>query len=63
MRKLGILVLCVVLIASFSGLATAKTLKIGTMSPLTGPYAQDGTYIVQGVKTAVKVFEASGGVP
>jgi branched-chain amino acid transport system substrate-binding protein len=63
MRKLGILVLCVVLIASFSGLATAKTLKIGTMSPLTGPYAQDGTYILQGVKTAVKVFEASGGVP
>jgi len=63
MRKLGILALCVVLIACFSGLATAKTLKIGTMSPLTGPYAQDGTYILQGVKTAVKAFEASGGVP
>ena len=63
MRKLGILALCVVLIACFSGLASAKTLKIGTMSPLTGPYAQDGTYILQGVKTAVKVFEASGGVP
>jgi len=63
MKKFGIFVLCIALIAGFSGMATAKTLKIGTMSPLTGPYAQDGTYILQGVKTAVKVFEASGGVP
>jgi branched-chain amino acid transport system substrate-binding protein len=62
MKKLGIVVLCIVLIASFSGMATAKTLKIGTMSPLTGPYAQDGTYILQGVKTAVNVFEAGGGL-
>ncbi|MCG6911772.1 MAG: branched-chain amino acid ABC transporter substrate-binding protein [Deltaproteobacteria bacterium] len=63
MRKIGILVLCVTLIAFFGGMASAKTLKIGTMSPLTGPYAQDGTYILQGVKTAVKAFEASGGIP
>ena len=63
MKRIGILVLCVTLVAFFSGMAAAKTLKIGTMSPLTGPYAQDGTYILQGVKTAVKVFEASGGVP
>jgi branched-chain amino acid transport system substrate-binding protein len=63
MKKFGIFVLCIALIVSFSGVATAKTLKIGTMSPLTGPYAQDGTYILQGVKTAVKAFEASGGLP
>jgi len=63
MKKLSIVVLCIALIACFSGIATAKTLKIGTMSPLTGPYAQDGTYILQGVKTAVKAFEASGGLP
>ncbi len=63
MKKFGIFVLCIALIAGFSGMATAKTLKLGTMSPLTGPYAQDGTYILQGVKTAVKVFEASGGLP
>ena len=32
------LVLCLALAAS----AMAKTLKIGSMSPLTGPYAADG---------------------
>ena len=37
-------------------MAVAKTLKIGTLSPLTGPYAQDGTDINQGVMTAVAVF-------
>jgi branched-chain amino acid transport system substrate-binding protein len=37
-------------------MALAKTLKIGTLSPLTGPYAQDGTDILQGVKTAVAVY-------
>ena len=56
MRKIGIFVLCLTLILGFHGLALAKTLKIGTLSPLTGPYAQDGTDILQGVKTAVAVF-------
>jgi branched-chain amino acid transport system substrate-binding protein len=56
MRKAGILILCLALIVGFQGLALAKTLKIGTLSPLTGPYAQDGTDILQGVKTAVSVY-------
>jgi branched-chain amino acid transport system substrate-binding protein len=56
MKKFGILVLCLALILGFQGLALAKTLKIGTLSPLTGPYAQDGTDILQGVKTAVAVY-------
>jgi branched-chain amino acid transport system substrate-binding protein len=56
MRKVGTLVLCLTLILGFYGLALAKTLKIGTLSPLTGPYAQDGTDILQGVKTAVAVY-------
>ena len=56
MRKFGIIVLCLALIMGFQGLALAKTLKIGTLSPLTGPYAQDGTDILQGVKTAVAVY-------
>lgn len=43
--------------------ATAKTLKIGTMSPLTGPYAADGNDIANGVKVAVSVIEDEGGVP
>ena len=38
MRKLGIFVLCLAVVARvFNGLALAKTLTIGTMSPLTGP--------------------------
>ena len=43
MRKVGIFVLCLTLILGFYGLVLAKDLKIGTLSPLTGPYAQDGT--------------------
>ncbi len=56
MKKVGIIVLCLTLILAFQGMALAKTLKIGTLSPLTGPYAQDGTDILQGVKTAVAVY-------
>ncbi len=56
MRKLVVLTLCVIMVLSLTGLAAAKTLKLGTMSPLTGPYAQDGTDIKQGVLTAVDVF-------
>lgn len=63
MKKLGILTLCVVLMMVLSGPAMGKTLKIGTLSPLTGPYAQDGTDILQGVKTAVAVFQKTGSLP
>ena len=56
MKKIGIVVLCLSLILGFQGLVMAKTLRIGTLSPLTGPYAQDGTDILQGVKTAVSVY-------
>ncbi len=45
------------------GTVSAKTLKIGSMSPLTGPYASDGTDIKNGVLTAVEVFEEAGGMP
>ena len=61
MRKIGIFILCLTLIFGFHGLVLAKTLKIGTLSPLTGPYAQDGTDILQGVKTAVSVYGAVKG--
>ena len=63
MKKFGILTLCVALMMVLSSPVLGKTLKIGTLSPLTGPYAQDGTDILQGVKTAVAVFEKAGGVP
>jgi branched-chain amino acid transport system substrate-binding protein len=63
MKRLGILVLCFMVVMGFHSMAVAKTLKIGTLSPLTGPYAQDGTDILQGAKTAVAVFEKAGGIP
>jgi branched-chain amino acid transport system substrate-binding protein len=56
MKKIGIIALCLTLVLGFQGLVLAKTLKIGTLSPLTGPYAQDGTDILQGVQTAVSVY-------
>jgi branched-chain amino acid transport system substrate-binding protein len=56
MKKVGILVLSLALTLGFQSLVLAETLKIGTLSPLTGPYAQDGTDILQGVKTAVAVY-------
>ncbi len=63
MKKFGIFVLCLMMVVGFHSMAFAKTLKIGTLSPLTGPYAQDGTDILQGVKTAVAVFEKTSGIP
>lgn len=56
MKKFGIVVCCLVLIMGLSSMAVAEDLKIGTLSPLTGPYAQDGTDIKQGVLTAVDVY-------
>ncbi|MEJ2154592.1 MAG: branched-chain amino acid ABC transporter substrate-binding protein [Desulfobacteraceae bacterium] len=63
-RKMIILLVCALIAGPFlMGSATAKTLKIGTMSPLTGPYAADGNDIANGAKTAVAVIMAEGGVP
>jgi branched-chain amino acid transport system substrate-binding protein len=63
-RCVMILMVIVLITAPFAlGSAFAKTLKIGTMSPLTGPYAADGNDIANGAKTAVAVFTAEGGIP
>jgi len=63
-KKLFVLLVTgLILVPFLMGTATAKTLKIGTMSPLTGPYAADGNDIVNGVKAAVTVVEAEGGIP
>ncbi len=45
------------------GGASAETLKIGSLSPLTGPYAHDGNDIMHGVETAIEVIMAEGGLP
>ena len=64
MKKTTLLLVAALLLVPFlCGTATAKTLKIGTMSPLTGPYAADGNDIANGAKTAVAVIEAEGGIP
>ena len=60
---LAILVLTLGLTLSAVGAASADTLKIGSMSPLTGPYAADGNDIKQGVETAIAVFMEEGGIP
>jgi branched-chain amino acid transport system substrate-binding protein len=59
-RVLGVFVLAMLLC---SGTAMAKTLKIGSLSPLTGPYAADGNDIANGARAAIAVIEAQGGIP
>jgi len=51
------------LVLALGAPALAETLTIGTLSPLTGPYAADGNDIANGAKAAVAVFESEGGVP
>lgn len=58
-----IIVMGLVLVPLMVGGVMAKTLKIGSMSPLTGPYASDGTDIKNGVLTAIAEFEKNGGIP
>ena len=62
-RRYYLLVAALLVIPFIVTTVSAKTLKIGSMSPLTGPYASDGTDIKNGVLTAIEVFEENGGVP
>ncbi|MCG8564524.1 MAG: branched-chain amino acid ABC transporter substrate-binding protein [Desulfobacterales bacterium] len=59
----SILVMGLLLVPFLCGAVSAKTLKLGSMSPLTGPYASDGTDIKNGVLTAIAVIEEQGGIP
>ena len=43
--------------------AGAGTLRIGSMSPLTGPFAADGNDIKNGVLCAIDAINGEGGVP
>lgn len=56
-------VLMMVLSLACAAGAAAETLKIGSLSPLTGPYAADGNDIANGVRAAIDVIEAQGGIP
>jgi len=62
-KLLLIMVLGLILVPFVVSTAAAKTLKIGSMSPLTGPYAADGNDIKHGVLTAIEVIEEAGGIP
>lgn len=62
-KMIALLIVAIAMGPFLIGTAAAKTLKIGTMSPLTGPYAADGNDIANGAKTAVEVIDAEGGIP
>ncbi|MGE4298187.1 MAG: branched-chain amino acid ABC transporter substrate-binding protein [Desulfovibrionaceae bacterium] len=57
---LKVFVLCVSLSLCMGAVAMAKTLKIGTLSPITGPYAADGNDIANGARIAAEMFKADG---
>jgi branched-chain amino acid transport system substrate-binding protein len=62
-RTVLLALLTAVILMIGSGIADAKTLKLGTMGPLTGPYAADGNDIKNGAQTAVDVILEQGGIP
>src|SRR3954447_21765028 len=51
-----------VLAGSLMTSASAQTIKIGVIEPLTGPFAASGTYVVNGAKIAADEINAKGGV-
>ena len=63
MKRLLVILLTMTLALLLAGPASAATLKIGSMSPLTGPYAADGNDIANGVRTAIEVITQDGGIP
>ena len=65
MRKKAILMLIagLMVVPFLFGTASAKTLMIGSMGPLTGPYAADGNDIKNGVLCAIDVINDEGGIP
>jgi len=63
-RRIAMILGLMMILAPFAATGVAaETLKIGSMSPLTGPYAADGNDIANGVRTAIAVIEEEGGVP
>ena len=64
MRKIvGIALSGLLVTAMLTTVAPAKTLKIGMMGPLTGPYAADGNDIANGARVAIDVINEEGGIP
>ena len=55
-------VMALVLTGCGEGEKAENVLKMGTMSPLTGPYAADGNDIRQGTEIAIEVNREQGGI-
>src|SRR6478609_4203027 len=51
-----------VLAGSLMTTASAQTIKIGVIEPLTGPFAASGNYVTNGAKIAADEINAKGGV-
>ncbi|THB71286.1 MAG: branched-chain amino acid ABC transporter substrate-binding protein [Desulfobulbaceae bacterium] len=62
-KMIGGLVSGLIVLGLLVSNAPAKTLKIGMMGPLTGPYAADGNDIANGVRVAIDVINEAGGIP
>jgi branched-chain amino acid transport system substrate-binding protein len=62
-KMVWIAVSALLAVALMVSAAPAKTLKIGMMGPLTGPYAADGNDIANGVRVAIEVINEEGGIP
>lgn len=63
MKTRSIILTALAICLAMAGTATAKTLKIGSMSPLTGSYAADGNDIANGARAAIDAIEKEGGIP
>lgn len=57
------IILALVAVCLMAGTASAATLKIGSLSPLTGSYAADGNDIANGTRAAIAAIEKDGGIP
>lgn len=62
MKRILSIILALGLLAAFAGGVQAEELKIGSLSPLTGPYAADGNDIANGARAAIKVIKDEGGI-
>ncbi|KHK01932.1 branched-chain amino acid ABC transporter substrate-binding protein [Desulfovibrio sp. TomC] len=56
------IILALVALCLTAGTASAATLKIGSLSPLTGSYAADGNDIANGARAAIAAIEKDGGI-
>jgi len=63
-NKISVLLLAIILISSFgvNVLATEEVIKIGAVGPLTGPAAESGISVKQGMELAILECNENGGI-